>query len=213
MSTRDTPPTRAMPGRAQVWKQVRARLDEGHGFWVFAYGSLIWKPAFEPLQALPARVWGHHRALRMRSLRDRGTPQRPGLVFALLPGGSCAGVVQRVPDGQAEAVFEALWLREMEASPYRPHWLRAQTAEGPVIALGFTLPGRSDRHARDLGEAELIDILRHARGRHGSTLDYLLDTARALQRHGIRDPQVQALVALARRHGLQAPPGSGDTDR
>jgi cation transport protein ChaC len=70
------------------------------------------------------------------------------------------------------------------------------------VALGFTLPGHSDRHAHDLDEAELLDILRHARGRHGSTLDYLLDTARALQQHGIRDPQVQALVALARRHGL-----------
>lgn len=197
-----------MPGRAQVWMQVRARLDEGHGFWVFAYGSLIWKPAFEPLASLPARVWGHHRALRMRSLRDRGTPERPGLVFALLPGGCCTGVVQRVPDDQAEAVFDALWLREMEASPYRPHWLRARTAAGAVSALGFTLPGTSERHARELGEIELLDILRHARGRHGSTLDYLLDTARALQRHGIHDPQVQALVALARRHGLHGHPGT-----
>ena len=195
-----------MPSQAQVWRDVQARLASGQGFWVYAYGSLIWKPAFEPLQALPARVWGHHRALRMRSLRDRGTPQRPGLVFALLPGGCCTGVVQRVPDEQAEAVFNVLWQREMEASPYRPHWLRAQTAGGPVRALGFTLPGHSERHARDLDEAELLEILRHARGRHGSTLDYLLDTARALQQHGIRDPQVQALVALARRHGLQ---GSG----
>ncbi len=191
-----------MPSRTQVWQAVQARLAGGQGFWVYGYGSLIWKPAFEPVQTLPARIWGHHRALRMRSLRDRGTPQQPGLVFALLPGGCCTGVVQRVRDDQAEAVFDALWLREMEASPYRPHWLRARTASGPIVALGFTLPGHSDRHARDLGEAELLDILRHARGRHGSTLDYLLDTARALQQHGIRDPQVQALVALARRHGL-----------
>ncbi|RZS58708.1 gamma-glutamylcyclotransferase [Sphaerotilus mobilis] len=191
-----------MPSQAQVWRDVQARLASGQGFWVYAYGSLIWKPAFEPLQALPARVWGHHRALRMRSLRDRGTPQRPGLVFALLPGGCCTGVVQRVPDDQAEAVFETLWQREMEGSPYRPHWLRARTGNGPVSALGFTLPGQSERHARELGEAELLDILRHACGRHGSTLDYLLDTARALQQHGIHDPQVQALVAMARRHGL-----------
>ncbi len=206
-----------MPGRAQVWKQVQTRLDNGHGFWVFAYGSLIWKPAFEPLQALPARVWGHHRALRMRSLRDRGTPQRPGLVFALLPGGCCTGVVQRVSDEQAESVFDSLWLREMEASPYRPHWLRARTASGAgsvvVSALGFTLPGHSERHARDLSDAELLEILRHARGRHGSTLDYLLDTARALQQHGIRDPQVQTLVALARRHGLHGWHGGDEAGR
>ena len=83
---------------------------------------------------------------------------------------------------------------------------------GAVSALGFTLPGTSERHARELGEIELLDILRHARGRHGSTLDYLLDTARALQRHGIHDPQVQALVALARRHGLHGHPGTQRQD-
>ena len=202
MAAKDTPPSVATPSQDQVWRETEEGLARGRGFWVFAYGSLIWKPAFEPQQALPARVWGHHRALRMRSLRDRGTPQRPGLVFALLPGGCCNGVVQRVPDRQARDVFDVLWQREMEASPYRPHWLRARTAETSVNALGFTLAGGHERHAHALTEAELLDILRHAHGRHGSTLDYLLDTARALQRHGIHDPQVQALVALARRHGL-----------
>ena len=49
---------------------------------------------------------------------------------------------------------------------------------------------------------QLLDILRHSRGRYGTTLDYLLQTSAALEAHGIADQDVKRLVALARRHGL-----------
>jgi len=39
----------------------------------------------------------------MRSRVNRGTPEQPGLVFALLHGGSCHGVVYRVPRKRAAA--------------------------------------------------------------------------------------------------------------
>ena len=65
--------------------------------WIFGYGSLIWRPDFDFTERRPAKVHGWHRALKMWSRVNRGTPQNPGLVFALLPGGSCHGVVLRVP--------------------------------------------------------------------------------------------------------------------
>ena len=37
------------------------QLDED--LWVFAYGSLIWRPGFEYLERVPARIAGLHRAL------------------------------------------------------------------------------------------------------------------------------------------------------
>ena len=40
------------------------------------------------------------------------------------------------------------------------------------------------------------------RGRYGTTLDYLLETARALHSHGVRDREIERMVALARRHRL-----------
>ena len=52
--------------------------------WVFAYASLIWRPDFEVAEQLLARVYGWHRSLSMWSRVNRGTPERPGLVFALL---------------------------------------------------------------------------------------------------------------------------------
>ena len=65
--------------------------------WVFGYASLIWNPGFDYTERRVARVYGHHRALKMWSRINRGTPQCPGLVAGLDRGGSCAGVVYRVP--------------------------------------------------------------------------------------------------------------------
>jgi cation transport protein ChaC len=48
----------------------------------------------------------------------------------------------------------------------------------------------------------MLDILRHARGRFGTTLEYLVETARALRAHGVHDREVERLVRLAARHGL-----------
>lgn len=194
--------THAAQARRRALDQVRDQMRGRTEFWVFAYASLIWKPAFEPAEQRIARVWGHHRALQMHSRLDRGTAQRPGLVFALLPGGSCQGLVQRVHRPDDEATLELLWSREMDTGVYRPRWLNCQTTHGPVHALSFTLSRRSPSHAGDLSEAQLLEILRHARGRYGRTLDYLLHTAQALQSLGIRDADVQRLVALAQRHRL-----------
>jgi cation transport protein ChaC len=130
-------------------------------------------------------------------------------VFTLLAGGCCQGLAQRVADGQADAVLEALWAREMDSGVYRSRWLHCRTADGPVTALAFTLPARSPSHARALDEAQRLDILRHAHGRHGRTLDYLLRTAERLAALGIRDAGVREWLTLARRHGLLSPDGTG----
>jgi cation transport protein ChaC len=71
-----------------------------------------------------------------------------------------------------------------------------------VQALAFTLSRRSPQHTGHLAEAQLLEILRHARGRFGTTLEYLLETAGALRERGVRDREIERLVALARRHRL-----------
>jgi cation transport protein ChaC len=175
----------------------------GHqALWLFAYGSLLWKRDFEVAEHRSARVQGWHRAFRMRSRVNRGSAQEPGLVFALMPGGACRGAVFRLPAEAAEATLRGLWEREMPTGVYDPRWLVCQTADGPVAALAFTLARHSPAHTGHLDDTQLLHVLRHARGRYGSTLDYLVQTAAALRDQGIRDAEVQRLVALAGRHGL-----------
>ena len=118
------------------------------------------------------RAIGWHRALRMRSRVNRGTPQQPGLVFALLPGGACRGVVFRLRRETADAELQRLWAREMPTGVYDPRWLGARTPQGEVQALAFTLSRRSEAHLGRIGDAQMLHILRHASGRYGSTLQY-----------------------------------------
>ena len=170
--------------------------------WVFGYASLIWRPEFDAAEHRPALVHGWHRALRMRSRVNRGTPQQPGLVFALLPGGACRGVVYRLRAETAEEELERLWAREMPTGVYDPRLLAARTPRGTVQALAFTLGRRHESCLARLPDEQMLHILRHARGRYGSTLDYLVETAAALREKGVIDRDVERLMALARRHGL-----------
>lgn len=166
--------------------------------WVFGYASLIWRPDFDADEQRGAAVHGWHRALRMRSRINRGTPERPGLVFALVSGGSCRGVVYRIGRARAERELERLWAREMPTGVYDPRWLPCRTPHGTVRALAFTLDRASPAHTGEIADAELLDILRHARGRYGSTMEYLLETAASLRARGIRDREIERLERLAR---------------
>jgi len=200
--THEFPPH--LPGRnpAQMLQRTRAQWSGRGDLWIFGYASLIWRQEFEAVEHRSALVHGWHRALRMRSRVNRGTPQQPGLVFALLPGGACRGVVFRLRRENADAELERLWAREMPTGVYDPRWRPARTAQGGVQALAFTLSRRSEAHMGRLGDEQMLHILRHASGRYGSTLHYLVATAHALRERGVHDREVQRLVALASAHGL-----------
>jgi cation transport protein ChaC len=172
--------------------------------WIFGYASLIWRPEFEAVEERAATVHGWHRALAMRSRINRGTPERPGLVFALMPGGSCRGRAYRIEQDRVEPELRRLWGREMPSGVYDPKWLACRTPHGSVRGLAFTLSRRSPSHTGRLPEGELLEIFRTANGRYGSTLAYLVETERSLRTCGIRDRDVERLVALARRHALTA---------
>ena len=171
-------------------------------FWVFGYASLIWRPEFEAAEQRAATVHGWHRALAMRSNINRGTPQCPGLVFALVAGGSCRGMAYRIDRERAAAELTRLWVREMPTGVYDPKWLPCRTAQGPVDALAFTLSRRSPSYTGRLANEEMLDILRTACGRYGTTLEYLVETAVSLARCGVHDREIERLVALARAYGL-----------
>jgi len=170
----------------------------GHeDLWLFGYGSLIWRPDFDFAERRPARVHGWHRALKMWSRVNRGTVQNPGLVFGLLTGGSCQGMVFRIPASEGAQTMARLWLREMPTGVYDPRWLDCLTPGGRVRALAFTLSRRSPNFTGDLSEARYREIFKSATGRYGTSLDYARQTWLELRRHAIHDHTLARLVGLA----------------
>ena len=195
-------PALIMRDPAQALRQLHTAWHGHHERWIFGYASLIWRPEFDAAEHRSALLHGWHRALRMRSRVNRGTLQQPGLVFALLPGGACRGVVYRLRAESAEAEIERLWAREMPTGVYDPRLLRCRTPQGPVVALAFTLSRRSESYLPRLPDDEITHILRHAQGRYGSTLQYLAQTATALRERGVHDREIERLMRLAKHQGL-----------
>ncbi|MBL8326019.1 MAG: gamma-glutamylcyclotransferase [Rubrivivax sp.] len=196
------PPELIVRDPAEQLTLLRRRWQREPQWWVFGYASLLWRPEFEAAEHRPALLRGWHRALRMRSRVNRGTPEEPGLVFALLPGGACHGAVYRLHPERAEAELQRLWAREMPTGVYDARLVPCRTAQGKVLALAFTLARTSSACLPRLADAEMLHILRHARGRYGTTLEYLAETGAALRARGVRDREIERLVALARHHGL-----------
>lgn len=179
---------------AQMLAHFLKQWGDQDDLWIFAYASLIWRPDFEFAEQRPAKLHGWHRALKMWSRINRGTPEVPGLVFALLSGGSCRGVVYRVPRQAVADVVNKLWLREMMTGVYDPRTLPCQTDQGQVRALAFTLSRRSPNFTGQLSPAHYSQIFADATGRYGSTRDYALQTLESLQRIGISDAALTKLL-------------------
>ena len=165
--------------------------------WVFGYASLIWRPDFDFAERRPARIHGWHRALKMWSRVNRGTPECPGLVFGLLSGGSCQGMAFRIDRADAPQVLERLWEREMVTGVYDPRWLPCHTPQGRERALVFTLSRKSPNHTGTLSQQQYEQIFANARGRYGSTLDYAQSTHDELRRLGIHDRALARLLRCA----------------
>jgi cation transport protein ChaC len=182
---------------APLLEATRAAWGGKSDLWVFGYASLIWRPDFEVAEQRMARVHGWHRALKMWSRVNRGTPDNPGLVFALLSGGSCHGMVLRVPRHDVPEVLQKLWLREMVTGVYDPKWLQCGTAEGPVRALAFTLSRKSSNFTGELPTARYKQIFSEATGRYGTTLDYARQTHDSLKEKGIHDHALRRLLTHA----------------
>ena len=134
--------------------------------WVFAFGSLIWNPAFHFVERRTARVHGFHRQFCLQLRAGRGSPERPGLMLSLESGGSCAGVVYRLGEGtESDRARRPLATRDAHArlSPGLGATRARPTVREPAIA--FTVNRHHDRYVPGLDEATVARLARHGGGR------------------------------------------------
>jgi glutathione-specific gamma-glutamylcyclotransferase len=181
--------------------QVRAMLDrapDDGGVWVFAFGSLIWNPAFHYVERRTARIHGFHRQFCLWAKAGRGSPERPGLMLSLESGGSCTGVAYRLAEDAAATELDVLWRREMFTMAYRPVWTVARTPAGTVPVIAFSANRGHERYAPGLDDESVSHHLATGAGPMGRCCDYLFDTVAHLRELGIRDRRLEGLEAKVR---------------
>ncbi len=170
----------------------------GEPLWLFAYGSLIWKPEIEHEEERVATAHGWHRSFCLRLTRWRGTPETPGLMMGLDRGGACRGVALRLPAGDTRQQLDKVFRREMTAKPttYSPRWMKLSTAQGPQEALGFVVNRAGKAYTGPLGDDEVAAMLASACGHWGSGADYLHNAVVNLESRGIHDRHLWRLQEL-----------------
>ena len=77
-------------------QEMLASHSRAEDLWLFAYGSLIWKPEIEHVEERIGTARGWHRSFCLRLVRWRGTREQPGLMMALDRGGQCKGMAYRL---------------------------------------------------------------------------------------------------------------------
>ena len=160
----------------------------------------MWNPEFDFDVHRVASIYGYHREFCLWSRINRGTPDQPGLVLTLERGGSCRGIAYRLrPDSAREQLFN-LWQREMSMGSYIPRWLECHAGADRFNALGFVVNRRCTGYAGKLPLDTMVSAIATARGKYGSSAEYLFRTEHTLDMHGIRDQRVRHLADRVRAH-------------
>ncbi len=170
---------------------------DGGELWVFGYGSLMWRPGFDVIERVPARLKGMHRSLCVFSFVHRGTPERPGLVLGLDHGGMCRGIAFRVAAAKRAKTIAYLRAREQVTAVYREAVRRIELEDGArrqVQALCYTVDRGHVQYAGRLSLADRLHYVRQGHGQSGANRDYVLETVRALETLGYRESELHLLA-------------------
>lgn len=169
----------------------------GMEFWVFGYGSLMWRPGFPFAERQVARLSGFARRFCLNSVHYRGTPEAPGLVLALSPepAAACTGIGYRVAPLHAEETLAYLRERELVSYAYREERHGMILADGrEVEAVTYVSDPAHPQYRGGLTPEAQAAIIATARGPAGTNRDYLMSTLAHLREIGIADPDLETLA-------------------
>jgi cation transport protein ChaC len=170
---------------------------EKDGFWVFGYGSLMWRPGFAPAERVLARLSGYSRRFCLRSVRYRGTPEAPGLVLGPDPDpdGTTSGVALRVGPEIARETLRYLRERELVTYAYIETAEPVTLADGRVVeALCYVVDRDHAQYAGGLDPEAQAEIIARRGGPAGSNREYMENTLAHLRELGIADSELESLA-------------------
>jgi cation transport protein ChaC len=174
----------------QIW------IGDMGDFWVFGYGSLMWRPGFAHTETKKARLLGYRRALCVSSHVHRGSPDKPGLVLGLDRGGSCLGLAFRVPGNLTDEVLAYLRERELVTNVYLEKRLPVRLEDGSSVeALTYVVDRRHIQYTHTVDAEEAARRVSGSIGQSGRNEEYVLNTIQHLNALGIRDRWLESVAA------------------
>lgn len=194
---------------AAITDRMLADRPAGAACWLFAYGSLIWKPEIPHVAEMRGLARGYHRSFCFRVTRFRATRDQPGLMMALDRGGGCGGMLYRLADDDLPGQVNRLFRREFTVKPpnCRPRWITVASSAGTVRAIAFVMNRQAASYAGKLAPDEIADILSTACGHWGSGAEYLHNTVAHLEAKGIHDQNLWHLQQLVAARIAARQPG------
>ncbi len=182
----------------EVRERTRAQALSGHAggdLWIFAYGSLMWDPAFRFTDVRRARVSGYaRRFILLDDKGGRGTKDAPGLMAALDEGMGCEGLAFRVAEHHVETETEILWRREMIGPGYIPAFVSALIDGQSQRSLTFVADHASEAIVPGLTRAEQVRFIACGRGILGTSKAYLEAIVSQFSHLGIVDGHCTGLL-------------------
>ncbi|MFZ1990566.1 MAG: gamma-glutamylcyclotransferase [Alphaproteobacteria bacterium] len=178
--------------------KMMSEHPKGEDLWFFGYGSLMWNPALNIADSKFANVRGFHRAFCLSLRMGRGSPEFPGLMLALMPGGACNGVAMCIAGTEVATETRILWTREMLSGAYRPVWLDTQIGDKRVKSLSFAANPKHNRYVGKSSFEETAQLIAKAQGVFGKNRDYLYSTVKALETHGVTSGPMHKLAKRVR---------------
>ncbi|MBN3765245.1 gamma-glutamylcyclotransferase [Burkholderia sp. Ac-20365] len=189
---------------ASLEATLQARPADATSTWIFAYGSLIWNPMIEFDKRMVATLHGWQRSFCLQMTVGRASPERPGRMLALRPGGHTGGIALQLRDTASGDALRAIWIREMVLGSYRPTWAPVTLEDGSEThAIAFVADESREQFQPDSSVETVAPLIGCAAGPFGSNAEYLFMLHAALAECGVSDPYVDAIVREIERSPLR----------
>ncbi|CAH1133392.1 unnamed protein product [Ceutorhynchus assimilis] len=173
----------AEPDNDSVALENKVFASETKCLWVYAYGSLCWRPGFDFHKAVPGYVNGFQRRFWQGNTTHRGTSDMPGRVATLVEDseGQVYGVAFAI---SGSAALPYLSQRECTQGGYISKFIDFFPLEGESFKVLVYVATPLNPHW--LGDAdidEIADQIINCKGESGHNVEYLVRLANFMRHH------------------------------